>query len=60
MFGMSEIMMRKGLDDDLADGYLLMYRGVEEDIIKHGVDIILGPRVAQFLHEMRGINEKFI
>lgn len=39
---------------------VLVYRGVEAGVREHRVGLILGPRVAQFLQEVRGTNERLI
>lgn len=61
LLGMSEMRLRRLMDgEDLKDGYVLMYNGVEVVIRNQGVGIIWDQGAALFLQEVRVINEILI
>lgn len=59
--GMSEMRVEgEESGRDLGGGYMLAYRGVDMGIKKHGVGFIFGPKIAPFIQEVRGVNERLI
>ena len=59
--GMAE-MRHWGKDErkDLGGGYTLMYCGTEERGRRHGVAIIVGPRLSHYIQEVKLISERLI
>ena len=45
---------------DLGGGYTLMYCGSEERGRRHGVAVIVGPRLTQYIQEVKLINERLM
>lgn len=61
VMGLAEMRLRGEEEGrDLGGGYVLTYKGVDEGIRKHGVGVILGPRVVPFVQKIEGINERLI
>ena len=45
---------------DQGGGYTLMYRGTKERGGRHGVAIIVGPRLSHYIQEVKLINERLM
>lgn len=61
LLGMAEMRMRGSEDGrELGDGFVLMYSGVREGIRKHGVGIIVGPRLSPCIQRVKSINERLM
>ena len=53
VLGMAETRHRgESAGQDLGDGYVLIYRGVDAGIRKHGVAMIVGPRLAAYIQKV--------
>ena len=50
----------KSVGQDLGDGYVLIYRGVDVGIRKHGVAMIVGPRLAPFIQKVQLVSERLM
>ena len=58
ILGMAETRHRgKSVGQDLGDGYVLIYRGVDVGIRKHGVAMIVGPRLAPYIQKVQLVSE---
>ena len=45
---------------DLGDGYVLIYSGVEFGTRKHGVALMLGPKLSPYVQKVRLVNERLM
>ena len=61
MLGMAEMRVR-GCEEgkEMGEGFVLMYCGVREGIRKHGVGIIVGPRLSPCIQRVKIINERLM
>ena len=59
--GMAETRHRgKEEGKDLGDGYVLLYSGVGEGVRRHGVAMILGPKLSPYIQNVRLVNERLM
>ena len=55
-----DVMGMAEMGRDLGGGYVLMYKGVEEGFRKHGVEFIIGPRMAPYIQSTEAIHERLV
>ena len=61
ILGMAETRHRgKEEGRDLGDGYVLIYSGVEFGTRKHGVALMLGPKLSPYVQKVRLVNERLM
>ena len=61
VLGMAETKHRgESARQDLADGYILIYCGVDAGIRKHGVAMIVGSRLAPYIQKVQLVSESLM
>src|SRR5678815_4936614 len=61
LLGMAEMRMRGSEEGkELGEGFILIYSGVRERIGKHGVGMIVGPRLSPYIQRVKNINERIM